>query len=44
MIVYVDMDDVICDYRKAYNVARQEKPEIVYPQSLYGFFADLEPC
>ncbi|MFD3396348.1 hypothetical protein ACE41R_05835 [Alteromonas macleodii] len=43
MIVYVDMDDVICDYRKAYNVARQEKPEIVYPQSLYGFFADLEP-
>ncbi|MCF6437176.1 hypothetical protein [Pseudoalteromonas sp. MMG022] len=43
MIVYVDMDDVICDYRKAYNNAKRENPEIVYPQSVFGFFTDLEP-
>lgn len=43
MIIYVDMDDVLCDYRGAFEQARTKVPEIVYPQSQYGFFANLAP-
>ena len=37
------MDGVICDYHKAYNIARQKKYYNQYPQSEYGFFTNLEP-
>jgi len=43
MIVYVDMDDVICDYTKFYQEAKKQRPEIIYPQSIYGFFSNLKP-
>ena len=42
-IVYVDMDNVLCDYSKQFNIAVKKEPEIAYPQSQYGFFRDLEP-
>lgn len=41
--IYIDMDNVLCDYKKAHDEAIKNKPEIVYPQSQYGFFRDLEP-
>lgn len=43
MIVYVDMDDVICDYSTAYRIALERCPEIAFPQSQCGFFQNLEP-
>lgn len=43
MIVYVDMDDVICDYSTAHRSALERCPEIAFPQSQYGFFQNLEP-
>lgn len=41
MIIYIDMDDVLCDYTGAYNCAINTVPEIGYPQSQYGFYAGL---
>jgi 5'-nucleotidase len=41
--IYVDMDNVLCDYKKAYNEVKGRDPEIKYPQSEYGFFLNLEP-
>ena len=43
MIVYIDLDDTLCDFTGAYNKAIKENPGIKYPQSQYGFFANLEP-
>ena len=40
-IVYVDMDDVLCDFSGAYNAALTINPNIKYPQSQYGFFTNL---
>lgn len=37
------MDGVLCNYSKAYNEQLKLNPEIKYPQSQYGFFANLEP-
>ena len=37
------MDDTICDFMGAYNEDRLKYPNIVYPQSQYGFFTNLEP-
>ncbi len=42
-VVYVDMDDVLCDFLGAFNEARISYPEIQYPQSQPGFFENLEP-
>jgi len=42
-IIYVDMDDVICDFAGAYNSALQQNPTMKHPQSQYGFFANLTP-
>lgn len=41
--IYVDMDNVLCDYQKAYDRVKLADPEIKYPQSVYGFFLNLEP-
>jgi 5'-nucleotidase len=38
--VFVDMDDVLCDFSKSYKLL---KSKYEYPQSLYGFFRNLEP-
>jgi len=40
-IVYVDMDDVLCDYSGAYHAALAINTDIKYPQSQYGFFTNL---
>lgn len=37
------MDDVLCDYRTAYNAAREKYPDIKYPQSQLDFFRKLLP-
>lgn len=42
-IVYVDMDDVLCDFLGAFNAAIEKEPRISFPQSQYGFFANLVP-
>jgi 5'(3')-deoxyribonucleotidase len=43
MIIYIDMDDVLCDYTTAFNNALKETPGIAFPQSQYGFYANLAP-
>ncbi len=42
-IIYVDMDDTLCNFRAAYIKHRQDHPEITYPQSIPGFFQNLKP-
>ncbi len=43
IIIYIDMDDTLCDYRSAFIKAMKESPEIQYPQSILGFFINLLP-
>lgn len=43
MIVYIDMDDVLCQFSQARTRALTLNPDIQYPQSQYGFFQNLEP-
>jgi 5'(3')-deoxyribonucleotidase len=42
-IVYIDMDDTICDYMSHHNKMSKLNPDIKYPQSQKGFFLNLEP-
>ncbi len=42
-IVYVDMDDVMCDFTSAYQLAKKSNPEIEFPQSVPRFYLELEP-
>lgn len=42
-IVYIDMDNVLADYDKAFKLAINKNPAIGFPQSQYGFFLNLEP-
>ena len=41
--IYIDMDNVLCDYQTAWENSMIDNPDILYPQSQYGFFRDLEP-
>jgi 5'(3')-deoxyribonucleotidase len=41
--VFVDMDNVLCDFVKSYLQWKKEHPQIEYPQSQFGFFSNLEP-
>lgn len=43
MRIYIDMDNVLCDYDTAHQKALSEEPGIHFPQSQYGFFANLKP-
>ncbi len=43
MIIYIDMDDVLCDYTGAFKQAIEQTPSIAFPQSQYGFFSSLAP-
>lgn len=43
MIVYLDMDDVLCDFTGTFYKYIERNPGIQYPQSQYGFFANLAP-
>ena len=41
--IYVDMDDVLCDFIKAYQESKAQNPDLKFPQSQLGFFENLEP-
>jgi 5'(3')-deoxyribonucleotidase len=41
--IFIDMDDTLCQFSKRYAEKLKSQPEIAYPQSQYGFFANLEP-
>lgn len=41
--IFVDMDGVLCDFLSSYLQYKKERPEIEFPQSQYGFFAELDP-
>ena len=43
MRVYVDMDDVLCDWMGAYDEARERVPGQKYPQAQMDFFRKLKP-
>lgn len=43
MIVYIDMDDVLCDYSGAIKRALSTNPKLGFPQSQYGFYRKLAP-
>lgn len=43
MLIYIDMDDVLCDFTEAYKNALRINPGIEFPQSQYGFFQKLVP-
>lgn len=43
MIIYIDMDDTLVNFTKARLEALRNNPNQPYPQSQYGFFANLEP-
>lgn len=40
-LLYVDMDDVLCNYSEAFEMQHSETNK--FPQSKWGFFATLEP-
>lgn len=40
--IFVDMDNVLCDYSNAHTRALEKEPDIKYPQSQYGFFRNLK--
>nr|WP_320118461.1 hypothetical protein [uncultured Marinifilum sp.] len=42
-IIYIDMDDVLCDFMGAYNEQIQKCPEMKYPQAQIDFFRTLKP-
>jgi len=42
-IVYIDMDDTLCDFKMAFYKCRLENPSLKFPQSTQNFFLDLEP-
>jgi 5'-nucleotidase len=43
MIIYIDMDDVLCDYSHAHAKALMQNPSLRFPQSQHGFFENLVP-
>ena len=40
--LYIDMDGVLCDFKKLYNSELESNPSQPYPQSQFGFFMNLE--
>lgn len=43
MLVFIDMDDVLCHFESEKEKLRQSNPEIEFPQSQIGFFENLPP-
>ncbi len=41
--IYVDMDDVLCDYRARMDERRRAVPAQGFPQAEWGFFLRLAP-
>ena len=42
-IVYIDMDDTLCDFMSAYRKSLSDRPDIRWPHSRDGFFTALKP-
>ncbi len=42
-VIYVDMDDVLCDFKSAYDDALKKEPGIKFPQCQFDFFRKLKP-
>ena len=42
-IIYIDMDDVMCNYTDMHSISIKKNPAIKYPQSEVGFFENLKP-
>lgn len=43
VIVYVDMDHVLCDYDKGYRKWKKKYSELKFPQSQPGMYLGLDP-
>jgi len=43
LVIYIDMDDVLCDFSAAHTERLAGNPGVQFPQSQYGFFASLKP-
>lgn len=43
IIIYVDMDDTLCDFLGEYRKRKLENDTLTYPQSIHGFFTNLSP-
>lgn len=43
MIVYIDMDDVLCHFEDEKLRQIKANPDVEFPQSKLGFFENLEP-
>ena len=43
MIVYIDMDDVLCHFESDKQRQIEANPDIAFPQSIPGFFENLKP-
>lgn len=41
--VYIDMDDTAVMFSKQLSLYKQMYPDYQYPQSIIGFFSDMEP-
>ena len=41
--IYIDMDDVLCDFVGDFKLAKSRAPEVNYPQAELGFFHKLRP-
>jgi len=41
-IVYVDMDHVLCDYKKGFRIWQEKFPHLEFPQSEPGMYLALE--
>lgn len=41
--VFVDMDGVLCDFEKGHARYSRMFPSVDYPQSIHGFWRDLDP-
>jgi len=42
-ILYIDMDDVLCDFMLNFTKAKQDNPAEKWPQSKKGFWINLPP-
>lgn len=42
-LVYIDMDDTLCDFKDAFLKQRELVPSILWPHSEQGFFESLNP-
>ena len=43
LVVYIDMDGVLCDFEGAVARDKEGFPELAYPQSREGFYRNLVP-